>query len=81
MDCCGASLQELFDMFESNLNELRLAKLLVHQFFFRGMESFEAKCNDSLLGAAERILRQAVEDPSSFEHLSEDMIQVCTCSL
>lgn len=65
--------QELFEVFELSMNELRLAKLAIHQVFFRSMESFEAKNHESLVTIAENILKQAADDITSFDTLTDDM--------
>jgi hypothetical protein len=60
-------------VFELSINELRLAKLAIHQVFFRTMESFEAKNHESLVTIAENILKQAADDISTFDTLTDDM--------
>lgn len=82
--CLSPPLQEMFELFETSLNELRIAKLAVHQTFFRAMESFESKSHDSMLVVTEAIMKQVAEDPTSFDHLTDDVSVVrsttaCVC--
>lgn len=71
-------IEELFEILETSLNELRLAKLTIHQGFFRSMEAFEGRCNDPLLVIAEQIIKLGAEDSSAFEHLTDDLNLVRT---
>ena len=75
------SAQEMFEIFEASLSELRLAKLAVHQVFFRTMEAYEAKCHDGLLAIAEGVLKQAMEDASAFDFLADDLSMVRVASV
>lgn len=63
----------MFELFEASINELRLAKLAIHQIFFRSMESFEAKNHDAMLALAESVLKQAADDITSFDSLTDDL--------
>lgn len=66
-------MEATLDLYDTNLNDLRLGKLAEHQTFFRAMEQVEGKYFEAVQRLGEDLLKQASEDGANTEDLGDEL--------